>query len=136
MTRRDAIRSLVLETGGIHKTGICDTLGLGWGNVSHHLTHLSRQDQIILEYHGPRLWAFPPTLDADERAHAALVNVQERRRILAALADRDAATINELSDGLHASRKVIRTHLSHLLTAGVVERRGPRPHRYRLPRDR
>lgn len=132
MDRRTAIRELVQETGGIHKSAISKKLGIPWGPTGFHLSKLSRNKEILLEYHDGLLWAFPPNLKLSDRQRRAKVNRGPRRRLMGIIGSRRQATIAELSAELQASRKVVRTHLSHLMRAGVVNRGGGRPHTYHL----
>jgi len=106
-------------------------LGLKWGVLSHHLSVLSRRGDILLEYHGRRLWAFPPTTPPDQRATHALVNIPGRRDLLKRMENAEDATIRSLSHDMQESRRFVQHHLSHLMLAGRVQRDGPAPHRYR-----
>ncbi len=133
MSRRQAILALVQSTGGIYKSEIGRQLNLKWGVLSHHLSILSRRGDLLLEYHGRRLWAFPPATPSDQRATHALVNIPGRRDVLECMEHIEDATIRSLSEDMQASRRFVQHHLSHLMLAGKVQREGPAPHRYYRP---
>lgn len=115
----------------MHKSALCRELGMGWGNIGHHLDLLERNGRIDLEQHGTRLWAFQRRLPDKYRGLIVALADENRMELLGHLEGRESATIRELSRDLEYSHKVVRTHLSHLMDAGAVERRGRKPHRYR-----
>jgi predicted ArsR family transcriptional regulator len=131
MDHRASIMALIKTVGGAHKSAIARDLSLNWGTVDYHLSKLSREGVIVLQYWGQELWAFD--VNFPERQKAKLVSVMRpsRLHLLDFLAGRDAATVKELSDELQYCRATVRKHLGHLLHAGVVSRTAARPHRYK-----
>jgi predicted transcriptional regulator len=127
---REQVLDLVMHEGGLHRTEICRQLERGWGTIGHHLYHLNRDGKIELERQGRELWAFDPHLSSQDRDWLVALQKPGRSDVLAALEGHERATISQLSDELEYSRKVVRTHLSHLMAAGAVERRGGRTHTY------
>jgi predicted transcriptional regulator len=127
---REAIASLVVEHGGLHKSEICRQTGRGWGTIGYHLSVLAKEDRIRLEPHGQMLWAFKPGITEEDRRLIVTLSEQGRNQLLDELSKRDVATIRELSNSLSESQKVVRTHVSHLMAVGAVERTGERPHKY------
>lgn len=130
-TRGD-ILELVQSQGGLHKSELCRATGLGWGTICHHVQALEREQRIDIERHGRQTWAFSSKIDPEIRPLFVALTNGERRDLLSDLAHRSEVTITGLCDELTMSRKVVRTHLTHLVDAGAVERHGSRPHRYRV----
>jgi predicted ArsR family transcriptional regulator len=130
MENREAITAFMNVTGGIHKSQLMRELGFSWGVLSHHLNTLSRDGLIVLQYWGRELWVFDPQIPEIDRLKFVAANRPVRLRILDYLSQRDSLTVQELSEELSYCKKTVRTHLSHLLHSGNVERHPGRPHRY------
>jgi predicted transcriptional regulator len=126
----EAIESLVAEHGGLHKSEIYRRTGRGWGAIGHHLTILERRGHIHLEPHGSMLWAFKPGIEEEDRRFIVALAGHGRRDLLEELSRREACSIRNLSNNLDESQKVIRTHVSHLMAVGAVQRTGGKPHLY------
>jgi DNA-binding transcriptional ArsR family regulator len=127
---RAIIESLVAEHGGLHKSEICRRTGRGWGTVGHHLTVLERHGRVHLEPHGTMLWVFRPEIQDEDRQLLVTLSERGRAELLDELSKREVCTIRELSDALEESQKVIRTHVSHLMAVGAVQRTSGNPHLY------
>lgn len=126
---RLAILAALKEHGGLNRTHLCRVVGRGWGTVGYHLNILERRGAVAVEHHGRQLWIFDPQTSLAERDRLVAVSHPQRRNLLDFLRRR-TSTVNELSDELDVSRKVIRSHLSHLVGAGMVRREIGPPHRY------
>lgn len=132
---RQEILDCIKEEGAVHKSELCRLVGRGWGTVSHHLLVLQREGLVDLESHGRNTWAFPAGLSPGERLRRMALNVPGRQDLLQFLRYR-GATVGELSERLEESKKVVRTHLGHLVSAGLVVQEPQNPSRYRLRRRR
>lgn len=132
----DVTRSKILEAlrscRGIHKSGLCRQIRIGWGNVGHHVNVLETQGQITTETRGRLLWLFLPGLSKAERDWIVATTPHQRNRILAVLGFRERASIRTLSEELAVSKKVIRTHLGHLESVGAIKQGEGYPPKFEL----
>lgn len=119
---RERLLALVRERRGVHKSGLARLAGRGWGTMSHHIPFLIEDGHIETEVHGRLLWIFARDVPQRERELIIALRGSAAQRLLEALGMKQRATIRMLSDELAVSKKVIRTHLSHLQRAGAVEK--------------
>lgn len=124
---RDAILDAVRARGGLHKSELRRIVGIGWGNLGHHLQVLERQGLVQLEGRGRLVWVFDAAVPHGERDRLVATRPGVAQRLLAALGMRDRVTVGSLSQELDLSKKVIRRHLGELERAGVVQRRKGHP---------
>jgi predicted transcriptional regulator len=134
-TSRSAILAILRQRKGVHKSELCRLTGKGWGTISHHVYVLIEAGQIITEVHGRQLWVFLPDIPETERDWIVATHVPDRLRILDRILGHRGATIEALSGEMAVSKKVIRTHLSHLRRIGAVSRSKDHPPKYE-PADR
>lgn len=129
-TSRLAILGILEQRKGVHKSELCRLTGKGWGTISHHVYVLVKNGQIVTEVHGRLLWVFLPETTAAERDWIVATGVPDRLRILDRIRGQQGATIEALSTEMAVSKKVIRTHLSHLRRVGAVSRSKNQPEKY------
>lgn len=127
---RSAILAIVRQRKGVHKSEICRLTGKGWGTISHHVYVLIKAGQIITEVHGRLLWVFLPDIPKTERDWIVATHIPDRLRLLDRILGHRGATIEALSTEMAVSKKVIRTHLSHLRRIGAVSRSKDYPPKY------
>ncbi|MGB1697599.1 MAG: ArsR family transcriptional regulator [Thermoplasmatota archaeon] len=130
MSNRERILSVIAAEGGMKKSQICEELDLSWGVVGHHLGSLSRSGELLLQYWGRELWAFHPSVQERDALRLFALAKPARRRLLRFLGNHSEATVQELSRELEACQQTIRSHLSHLMHAGIVSRTPGKPHKY------
>ena len=127
---RIAILAILQQRKGVHKSELCRLTGKGWGTISHHVYVLIKAGQIITEVHGRLLWVFLPDVPKTERDWIVATHVPDRLRILDRILGQRGTTIEALSSEMAVSKKVIRTHLSHLRRVGAVSRSRDHPQKY------
>lgn len=124
---RAALLRAVRERGGVHKSELKRLVGIGWGNLGHHLRVLERDRLVELEGRGRLTWVFDVALPRRERDLLVATRPSAARRLMEAIGMRDRVTVGSLSEELALSKKVIRRHLGALARAGAVEKSRDRP---------
>lgn len=138
MSRRDgeATRKRILACArrnpGIHKSDLCEELGLAWGTVSHHLRILRQQGDLQLVREGRKLCLFPSGQDLDDLRWAALLRDEICSSLVRGLEKQPGARLADLADRLGVSRKVVRRHLDNLEEERIIQHRGEYQRRYEL----
>lgn len=123
---------MVQAAKGLHKSALCRRIGKGWGTVSHHVNILRDEGAIFTETHGRKLWIFAPGLAHADREWIVATTPMERSKLLSLLGLKPKATVSTLSQQTLLSRKVIRTHMSHLTRVGAVDESEDYPPKYEL----
>ncbi|MHB8632845.1 MAG: ArsR family transcriptional regulator [Thermoplasmatota archaeon] len=120
---RDLVLGLVEREPGIHKSALKRELGLGWGTISYHLEMLRRRGAIKMRAQGRQVGVFPSRVPDGHMPWLAALREAVPQGILTRLAERPEARIDELSEDLGLSRRIVRRHLTDLTAQGLV--RGP-----------
>lgn len=124
---RTALLDAIRSRGGIHKSELARSVGIGWGNVGHHLRVLEEAGLVELEGRGKFLWVFDASLSREARDLLVATRPSTARRLLEFIGMSERATVGTLSHELALSKKVIRHHLGVLTKAGALERRPSHP---------
>jgi DNA-binding transcriptional ArsR family regulator len=130
---RAAILAALSERRGLHKSELRRLVGIGWGNLGHHLRVLEDEGLVQLEGRGRLTWVFAATVPRAERDLLVATRPSAARRLLEAIGVRDRVTVGSLSQELDLSKKVIRRHLGALARAGAVERSAGHPPSFAKP---
>jgi predicted transcriptional regulator len=132
----DATRQKILDTieayGAIHKSGLQQALGVGWGTIGHHLPILSKGQLIQTHESNGKTWLVQPTLSGWELEYCKLFSSDFRMEIASQIDKSEHCTIQSLSESMNRSQKIIRTNLAKMESAVAVETTGQRPKKYAL----
>lgn len=131
---REDSRSIILSTLAqqpcVHKSELCRMTRIGWGAMGHHLGVLKGEGLILTRRYRGRVWIFPANLTKQNRDILMELTDPVRVAVYDLIKQQGETTITALTQEMDASRKVLRTHLTRLVDAGALDRKGARPHRY------
>jgi len=121
---RDRIIAFVRENPGAAKIEVCQGLEVGWGTTTHHLYRLERDGHVAIRRHRGRVALF--AADVPERVRESLATLRdpETRNLLDHLQAAGDASLGDLVEQMHLSRRVVSRHLGALTEVGLVEKRG------------
>jgi predicted transcriptional regulator len=129
---RARILEHVEQNPGIQKIEVCRALGLSWGTVTYHLQLLSRQGAVATRCANRQVRLYPPGAPERFMPYFAALRTPASAAILSALRDQPGIRMNDLSQNLALSRRIVQGHLNNLAQAGLVQREGQRNIRFSL----
>lgn len=115
---RERIREVVEAEPGIHKSSLQRDLGIGWGNLTHHIQILEQQGHLTTLQKGRRVHLFGREVAEDARDLLASLR-GGAMAVAELLSSRDAADVDELAAELGIGRKAVRRHLTGLRDQGL-----------------
>ncbi len=121
---RDRIIAFVRENPGAAKIEVCQSLEVGWGTTTHHLYRLERDGQVAIRRHRGRVALFVSEVPERIRESLATLRDPETRSLLDHLQASGDASLGDLVEQTHLSRRVVSRHLGALTEVGLVEKRG------------
>lgn len=126
---------LIRAQPGIHKGELQRLTGESWGNLTHHVSVLSRSHRIRCLYVGNRLTMFPAHTSENECHSLAALRRPLARDVVGSLREQPSQQLMALARSLGAPRKRVTSALAALEDAGLVRRnQGSRPE-YSLPNE-
>lgn len=129
--RRARILAIVEEHPGVTLTQLREAVGCSWGTIHHHTHVLERRGRLRSEPVGRSRWFFLPTTAPPTRRGVALLRKGRVAELVRAIRERPGCMQRDLTEGLHLTRKVLRTYVDDLVAHGlVVERQHPRARTY------
>ncbi len=127
------IEQEIRQHPGITKSELCRKTELAWGTVTHHVHMLLRKGAVVGHRARGRLHLSVPEARTMLPAQAALAD-PERARILAYLGSHPVPQgPSLLGKELGLDRRVVRRHLHHLETAGLIKGDGYYHPRFFIP---
>ncbi len=129
-TRRRILETIRREPG-ITISNLCRRTEAGWGTVKYHLQILQRAGLVVSRSPGRDCLLFPQEYPRDELPVTEVLRRGRAASLAKAIAQSPGASQKELCARVNMTRKIIRTYVDMLTSAGlVVERRDSQFQRY------
>jgi predicted transcriptional regulator len=121
---RRLIYNYIANHPGVHVREIKKNLGLGMGDLQYHLDILEKKALINSVRRGLYKFVFPSGIfGGKQEALLGVLSIETEREILLFLAERTAATQQEICRFSKLSPSTIAWHMKRLESDGIIERR-------------